>query len=306
MSLRKLGAVRAIIGLAFAAVLLAACSTARIAYNQAPSLAYWWIDGYVDISTEQAPKVRESIDQFLDWHRRSELPLYAKLLARAQSQVMEPALAPQAMCAWRDEAQRRLDAALDQAAPAAAALLLTMTPEQLRFLERKLAKNGEDLRNDFAQPDRAERAKAAFKRTLERYENLYGKLDDAQRARLAQLLAASPFDADRWLAERERRNRDLMNTLQAVSTSSRTLDAAAAQVQAQGAVRLLAERALHSPRAEYRAYAERLSQDNCALASAMHNIATPEQRQFARDKLKGWEEDARVLAKGGNGGNGSR
>jgi Family of unknown function (DUF6279) len=281
-----------------------ACSTARIAYNQAPSLAYWWIDGYVDLSPEQAPKVREGIDQFLEWHRRTELPLYAALLARAQREVMEPAITPQAMCAWRDEAQRRLDAALDQAAPAAGSLLLTLSPEQLRFLERKLAKNGEDLRKDFAQPDRAERAQAAFKRTLERFENFYGKLDEPQRARLSQMLTASPFDADRWLAERERRNRDLLTTLQAVSTSSRTLDSAAAQSQAQGAVRLLAERALHSPRAEYRAYAERLSQDNCALAAVMHNIATPEQRQLARDKLKGWEDDARVLASGTNGANG--
>jgi hypothetical protein len=59
---------------------------------------------------------------------------------------------------------------------------------------------------------------------------------------------------------------------------------------------VLVERALRSPRADYRAYQERLAQDNCALAAAMHNLATPEQRQHARRKLRGWEDDLRVLA----------
>jgi hypothetical protein len=66
-------------------------------------------------------------------------------------------------------------------------------------------------------------------------------------------------------------------------------------------VRVLAERALRSPRADYRAYQERLAQDNCTLASAMHNAATPAQRQYARDKLKAWEDDVRLIVTG-NGG----
>jgi hypothetical protein len=71
-------------------------------------------------------------------------------------------------------------------------------------------------------------------------------------------------------------------------------------------VRVLAERALRSPRPEYRAYQERLTQENCALAAAMHNATTPAQRQHARDKLKSWEEDVRLIAAGvGSNGNGA-
>jgi hypothetical protein len=217
---------RWIIGAALA-LLLAGCSVVRLAYGQAPTLAYWWIDGYVDLDDAQSTKLRDSLDRWFDWHRRTELPRYATLLSRAQREVMEPSLSPDQLCAWRDEATRRLDAALDEATPMAAALMLTLTPEQIRHMERKLAKDGTELRRDFAQPDRSERAKASFKRTLERYENLYGKLDDAQRAKLAELLAASPFDADRWLAERERRNRDLIAMLTTVSTAGRDADASA-------------------------------------------------------------------------------
>jgi Family of unknown function (DUF6279) len=296
---------RWIIGLALV-MLLSACSVLRIGYSQAPTFAYWWIDGYVDLSGEQSLKLREGIDRWFDWHRRVEMPRYAALLARAQREVMEPTLSTDQLCAWRDEAQRRLDVALDEATPAFATLMVSLTPEQIRHMERKLAKDGEELKKDFAQPDKAERARASFKRTLERYENLYGKLDDAQRVKLTQLLAASPFDADRWLAERERRNSGLLTLLSNVAAAGRDATPAQAQAQAQAAVRVLAERALRSPRPEYRAYQERLTQENCALAAAMHNATTPAQRQHARDKLKGWEEDVRLIAAvAGNNGNGT-
>jgi hypothetical protein len=304
----KLGSVmqlklRWIIGLALA-LLLAGCSVLRIGYSQAPTVAYWWIDGYADLSGEQSLKLREGIDRWFEWHRRAEMPRYAALLSRAQREVMEPTLSTAQLCFWRDEAQRRLDAALDEATPTLSALMVSLTPEQIRHMERKLAKDGEELKRDFAQPDKSERAKASFRRTLERYENLYGKLDDAQRAKLTQLLAASPFDADLWLAERERRNSGLLTTLGNVAAAGRDASPAQAQAQAKAAVRTLAERALRSPRPDYRAYQERLTQENCALAAAMHNATTPAQRQHARDKLKGWEEDVRLIAAGASNGNG--
>jgi hypothetical protein len=284
---------RRIIGAALLAVALAGCSMVRLGYSQAPTFTYWWIDGYLDLDGAQSLRLREDLDRFFDWHRRQELPAYAALLARGQREVMEPSITAAAFCAWRDELQRRIDAAAEQATPLLAALVLTLTPEQLKHMERQLAKNGDSMRKDYAQPDRDERAAASFKRTLERYENFYGKLDDAQRKRLAELLVASPFDPDRWLAERERRNRELIAALSGVAATARSADA---ERQARAAVRLLIERVQRSPRADYRAYKERLALDNCALASAMHATATPAQRRHARDKLKGWEEDMRLLA----------
>ena len=285
---------RTIIGVVLAALLLAGCgSLLRLSYGQGPHLAYWWADGYLDLDGEQSLRLREALDEWFDWHRRTQLPDYAQLLRRAQREVMEPSTA-QAACAWRDEAQRRIDSGLARATPALARLIVTLRPEQLQHMERQLAKKLAEQRSEYTQPDREERAQAAFKRTLERFETLYGRLDEGQRARLAQLLAASPFDADRWLTERERRNADMLRTLAGASTAGDV-------VRAGVAVRLLAERTLRSPRADYREYQERLTQDNCALAATMHNLTTAEQRQHARRKLRGWEEDVRLLASEANG-----
>jgi hypothetical protein len=283
-------------------VLLAGCSALRIGYSQAPTLMYWWIDGHVDLNGEQTPRLRDAIERWFDWHRRSELPVYAALLGRAQREVMEPALTPQAVCAWRDEVQARLDAALEPAVPALASLLLSLTPDQLRHLERKLAGDGRTLRDEHLQADRAERARASFKRSLERFETVYGRLEEAQRSRLSELLASSKFDPERWLAERERRIAELMRMLAEARAAARALDAAAAQSLAQATVRAFAQRAQHSPRADYQAYQERLSVENCALVATMHGLMSPAQRRAARDKFRDWEDDARALAAGAAGG----
>ncbi|HET9821175.1 MAG TPA: DUF6279 family lipoprotein [Burkholderiaceae bacterium] len=283
-----LSRLRWIIGAGLLALVLAGCSAVRLGYSQGPSLAYWWIDGYVDVSGEQTPRLRAAIDDWFDWHRRTQLPEYAALLARAQREVMEPASAAQ-MCAWRDLVLRRVDAAVDRALPAVAPLAMTLTPEQLRHVAARLAKGSSEWRADFAQPDRAERARAVFKRTLERYESFYGRLDEAQRARLAQLLAASSFDPERWLTEREARHADLLRTLASLRT-------APDPEQARQLAVALGERLLRSPRAEYRDHAQRTVLESCAQAATMHNLMTPAQRARARERLKAWEEDARTLA----------
>ena len=45
-------------------LVLVGCSALRLAYNQAPSLSYWWIDGYADLNEAQTGQMRRDIDAF--------------------------------------------------------------------------------------------------------------------------------------------------------------------------------------------------------------------------------------------------
>lgn len=284
---------RRIIGLALFALVLTGCSMLRLAYDQAPNLVYWTIDGYVDVSGEQAPRLRDAIDRWFAWHRRTQLPEYAELLARAQREINEP-MTPAAVCAWQGVVERRVDLALQETVPAATELMLTLSPEQLQHIERRMAKGNDETRADFLQADPAERRAKSLARSVERFEMLYGRLDAAQRERLATLLAASAFDPERWLAERRARQRDALQALTLVSMAART-DPGAASRQAAAAARQIIEQSARSPRTDYRAYQQRLTQDNCALVATMHNAMTPAQRLAARAKLKSWEGDVRLL-----------
>ena len=270
-------------------LLMSGCSAVRFGYNQAPDLAYWWLDGYVDFKGDQSERAEAAIDDWFQWHRRVELPVYAGLLAKAREQVAAPASADQA-CEWFDAARLRVDAALERALPGMAEVARGLSPKQLAHLERKYAEINEDLVDNYLQPEAQARARAQLKRALDPIERVYGRLSSSQRERLATLAATTPFDPARWIAERHRRQQDTLQTLARLSAEQASVP------QAVEALRALAQRSRVSPIDEYRAYQQRLIRFNCSFAAEVHNLTTPEQRLAAAEQLKEWEDDARALA----------
>ena len=281
--------------LLLATVLLGGCSALRLGYNQAPDLAFWWLDGYADFDDNQSLRTRDGLAAWFAWHRRTQLPNYAALLVRAQTEIVADMPAAR-MCAWWAELSERFDVAIDRAVPDIAEVMLSFKPEQLRHMERQHAKKNAEFRSEYLDGDAAERAAQNLKRTIDRAETLYGRLDDVQRARIGRALAASPFDAEAWFVERRRRQQDALQLLR------RLIAEGASREQAQAAVRAYALRVKRSPNEAYRQYQERLTQFNCGFSAELHNATTPAQRQTAVDKLKGWERDLRALVAQGNGG----
>ena len=268
---------------------LLGCSALRLTYDQGPTLAYWWLDGYADFSAEQAPRVRQALNDWFAWHRATQLPEYAQALAALQGLAVDKVTAAQ-VCQAQDGWQRRLELAFDQAVPALAEQVRALSPEQLAHLERRQARKHEELAEKYLQPDPAERQKATLGRTVDQAELLYGTLEEPQRRLLAATLLISPFDPERWLAERRQRDAELLRRLrlwQAERADPSTV---------QAGLRRLALETVRSPRADYRAYAARLREANCALIAQLHNATTPAQRQRATSRLRGWEDDLRALA----------
>ena len=270
-------------------VLLSGCSALRFTYGQGPLLSYWWMDRYLDFTSEQAPLVRGALAEWFAWHRRTQLPDYADWLRELQP-IARGNVTPETVCQVAEAAQRRIEAAYEQAVPAMAPIVRMLTPAQIDHLEQRYARNNKEAERDFLQPDLEDRAEASLKRTVERAEQVYGTLDESQRQLLAAGLASSPFDPQRWIVERRARQQDILRTLRQLHATR----ADTATVQA--ALRGFAAHAAQSPRADYRAYREKLQQANCVLAASLHNALRPAQRQHAVAKLKGWEDDLRALA----------
>jgi uncharacterized protein DUF6279 len=269
-------------------LLLSGCSAVRITYSQGPLLAYWWLDGYADFSGEQAPLVRQALADWFAWHRQTQLPEYATWLASLQPLAREPVTAALA-CQVAEDLQRRLETAYAQAVPAMAEIVRGLTPAQIDHIEKRYARNLQEAARDYLQADPAQRAEAALKRTAERAEMIYGRLEEPQLKLLAAGLEQTPFDPQLWLAERRARQQDILRTLRKLVADK------ADSATVQSALRAIAANAVRSPRAEYRPYLQRLQEANCALAAQLHNSLKPAQRQRAVERLKGWEEDLRAL-----------
>lgn len=268
------------------AATLAACAATRMAYNQAPTLSYWWIDRHVDLNETQTGQTREDLQAFFQWHRREELPSYASLLRQWQSMAVAD-VSPAQACTQFEDIRQRLDRAAAETVEPFARLALKLTPEQLDNLQKQQAKSNEEFEKDFLRGSPEQRLRKRLDKALERSESFYGTLDTAQRELLRGLLQKSPFDPQRTQSERLRRQADLLQTVR---------DVQAAPSKAEQLVREHIARIRRSPAPGYDAYTENMVRQGCAQFAALHNSTTAEQRANAVRKLKGYEDDLRVLS----------
>ncbi|OSZ74139.1 DUF6279 family lipoprotein [Hydrogenophaga sp. IBVHS1] len=268
------------------AVAMSACTAARLAYNQAPTISYWWLDAYVDLDDAQSTQTRDALDQFFQWHRQNELPVYAGRLR--EWQALAPAdLTPAQACVQFEDVRERIERAADRTVEPFTRLALQLTPAQLEHLQRHQARSNEEFEKDFLRGNPEQRLKKRLERATSRSEMLYGTLSKEQLALLRELIQSSPFDAQRTQAERLRRQADLLQTVR---------EAQAAPARAQQLVREHYARVNRSPTPGYNDYQRELVRQGCAQFARLHNSTTPEQRANAVRVLKGYEDDFRVLS----------
>lgn len=269
-------------------VLLGGCSAIKLGYNNAASLSYWWLDGYVDFDNTQATPVREQLAAMQAWHRRYELPALADLLQQMQTLAAGDAT-PQQVCALTDPIRQHLRRLAVHAADGMARIVPTLQPSQLEHLAEQYEKHNQKWREQWLDGTPTELLERRLERTLDRYESFYGRLSEAQRKLLRQRLAASSYDPRVAWAERLRRQQDMLRVLQELRGVDRP-----AQVQA--ALQALLLRSLESPEPEYRAQFERTLQEGCETLAAVHNSASAAQRQQLIERLHNYEVDFRALA----------
>lgn len=267
------------------AMLLGGCSLLRLSYEQGPTLLYWRLDRWVGFTPAQAPRVREAIAHWFEWHRREELPRYAAALARLQQELLQDATAPQA-CRWLHELAAWRDAAWQQALPLLAPLARELQADQLARLAQQWQRDDDALRRDILPDHPAERLQAQVQRTVQRAQRLYGRLDAPQRHQLAQALAEAGLDPQAWWAERQRRQADLLDTL------AQLRERHAGGPDTLAALQAVYQRAVNAPTSS-------LHRDSkaCELLARLHNLTTTAQRRTAQQRLRDWEADLRALAR---------
>jgi hypothetical protein len=278
---------------------LGACSTTRLAYNQAPNLLYWWLDGYMDFDATQSDQARQDIDAFMAWHRSTELPAYARQLQQWQTLAMQD-ITPAQACTQFDAVRSALLRASERGLEPLTRLALRLTPEQQAHLQRHQAKSNESFESDFMRGSPEQRLRQRLDKAMGRYEMLYGRLSAAQRELLQTSLQQSPWDAQRTQQERLRRQTDLRQTLQVIrhiagtgeTNGSGNGPVAAAALDAS---RSYLARVMNSPTPGFSAYSQTQVQHGCTQFAALHNATTPEQRTNAMRVLKGYEDDLRAL-----------
>jgi hypothetical protein len=278
-----------IIGLLSLALALASCSAIKLGYNTLPELAFWWVDGYVDLDDAQRQPVRDDLARIHAWHRAEELPRYRELLVQME-RLAATEFTPAQACALEPQLRERVAALLARVEPAITAQALTLKPAQLRYLERKYAKRNREYVGEWVELSPDELAAKRLKEIAERSETVYGTLNDAQRAILGAHLRTTAWTPALVLAERQRRQQDTLAVLRRLASQDIGIE------PARSAVHGLLARFVVSPDPAYRAWTDRLRTEVCGLASALQASATPDQRDYAVRRMRAWQRDLSELA----------
>jgi hypothetical protein len=271
-------------GLALCVALgLSACGLYGWMYERGPSLALWWLQGYVDLDRAQRARAEEALRQWFRWHHAQELPRYVALLDQAQQQVLSNTQA-EAVCQWNTELQLRADQAYLAFEPAMASYLASTTPIQWEEMEDRMKRQQERFEDSYVRGDATQRLEASVERSRKWAKRLYGRLTPAQEVQLQRLVSQSPFDAPSWAQERLARQRDFLRWLR----QSHSERASAADWQ-QG-VRQHWRFGRDSPRVAYQRYQQALMRYNCEAIAQFHNGTSPTQRQHAQRLLGDWRQ----------------
>lgn len=206
--------------LAITATLLAGCT--NFFYNRLDTLAAWYIQDLVSLDDSQRNDLRAWLNETLQWHRRSELIRYAKFVRELAATAERPGTAStyKGVEAQVEGFGSRL---VEQAAPDAARLLMSLTPEQLDEFEANLAEKARERneKNLAAQAEGKWHEKRAkdIEKQLKRWT---GAVTKEQRQLIAQLTGQFQSTTTDWLESQERWRQAMFGALRARFTAGQS------------------------------------------------------------------------------------
>ena len=176
------------LALALCLGLLGGCTMLRTGYKQLDTFAVWTADEYFDFEPQQKHEFLTRFDRLHEWHRYEQLPEYAAFFGAVRARVQKRFTREDYLWVAAGVHQRYRIIA-NRSADDAAAMLLTVTPQQLDALQRQWDKVNRRFVREYRLEDGVEdQREARAKRLLKRIRDWVGNLGDEQE-RIATSMA---------------------------------------------------------------------------------------------------------------------
>ena len=195
-------------------LLLASCTSTRLAYNNLNWLIGWKVTDYIPLSSEQKTWLSEEVRTHQAWHCSSEIPRYRPMLANLQSTLETDELDAAQLMNQIPQLEPAVDRLLLQVAPTMAELFKQLDDAQLSALKANLADQHQEMVEKFAAPDPATQAKERGERLEKRLNRWLGRLNETQRAHIQSWSAGLEDQNHIWLENRQHWQQQLIATLE--------------------------------------------------------------------------------------------
>lgn len=267
-------------------VLIAGCSGLRIGYRHADTFLLWRADEYFDFDARQKQDFSARLERLLTWHRYEQLPEYAAFISTAVMKAQD-GLRREDLVWFVDGFKARYRVIVERGAGDAAAVLATITPEQILELQKQWDKNNRKFAGDRELDGTpADRKRARLKLALGSIKDWAGSLADEQEQRIAALLDPIPHIDHLRHLDRIRRQKEFLELLK--------LRADKQAFQPKLHAWLMEWE--HGRSAEFARRSSEVYEMRMQFYIAVEKVLTPEQRRHVLRRLQEYADDFREMS----------
>jgi len=172
--------------LVFLSSLLCSCSSVRLAYNQTDFLLKWWIDDYIDLSSDQVELYDQAISSIIKKHRLEELPKALQKLRLLRTKLDQPLRIDDGVMVVKDIksfSRDSIDLLLDESVN----LALMLQPKQISHLENAFNKSNKKYQSDYLKGTPDEQFDKRLEKIIERTESICGDLNKIQKLQIREI-----------------------------------------------------------------------------------------------------------------------
>jgi len=261
------------------------CSATRVLYNQLDWVSVWYLNGYFSLDEAQEAQLRDAVSRNLEWHRRTQLPEYAKF-CRQLIRDADGVLTEEVLEARFQRMIELWDEMLRNALPDVSAFFLALSDEQVDEFVENLEENNQELWEEYAGETPEKRLERREKAAFKGFKRVVGRLTPEQKDIIRAYMGNMHDVSEYWIESRRRWQQDFRGLVverpQEPEFSER-----------------LTALMLDPNRDDDSSYRQRVDENRAnffALTLAMHASMTAKQRERFNRRLQDFARDFEVLA----------
>jgi len=189
-------------------VFLAGCSATRVVYNQLDWILVWYINDFFTLDNEQEDWLEAAVERNMEWHRRDQLPEYARLLREIEQDISSRVMTPDRLERHYARIIVLWDEFIVQTMPDVTVFFLSLSQEQVDEFIENLKESNQELWDKYAGQTPEERQKNRQEGAVKAIGRIFGRLSDKQKHLIRSYQASLHDVSDEWMAGRRQWQRD--------------------------------------------------------------------------------------------------
>lgn len=164
---------------------LNACST-KLAYNFLDIIGKWYVGQYVSLDRNQKNILDKSADEFHDWHRQTQLTIYADYIDHIVHALNSGKISGEWIHKETDTLQDLLEVSVTQAKPIAITLMASLSDEQSAEILKKLKKDRKKFKKKYIDVSEKKQKRNRKDDLLEYIAPFFGSFTKEQKSWIAE------------------------------------------------------------------------------------------------------------------------